>query len=83
MIDFLSKLFDTADFPARWSCGRWSQGHGWLHILSDLGVFGAYLGLESNLVWQGRNERDGVDEPDSGGTSWFAAGDPRPGDRRG
>jgi hypothetical protein len=32
MFDFLSKLFDTSDFPARWHCGHWTVGHGWLHI---------------------------------------------------
>src|SRR5262249_53715787 len=45
MFDFLSKLFDTSDFPARWDCGNWSAGHGWLHILSDLGVWSAYIAI--------------------------------------
>jgi hypothetical protein len=35
-------LFDTSDFPARWTCGQWSAVHGWTHILSDLAIFGAY-----------------------------------------
>ena len=43
MVNFFSKLFDTSDFPARWYCGRWTTGHGWLHILSDLGVWSAYM----------------------------------------
>ena len=45
MFDFLSKLLDTSDFPARWSCGRWTAAHGWLHILSDLGVWSAYVAI--------------------------------------
>src|SRR5260370_42278717 len=45
MRDFLSHLFDTAGFPARWDCGTWSSGHGWLHILSDLGVWSAYVAI--------------------------------------
>jgi PAS domain S-box-containing protein len=45
MFDFLSKLFDTSDFPARWNCGTWTVGHGWLHILSDLGVWSAYVAI--------------------------------------
>ena len=45
MIDFLSKLFDTSDFPPRWQCGNWEAGHGWLHILSDLAIFGAYTAI--------------------------------------
>jgi signal transduction histidine kinase/ActR/RegA family two-component response regulator len=45
MIDFLSKLFDTSDFPPRWRCGIWTDGHGWLHIFSDLAIFGAYTAI--------------------------------------
>jgi two-component system sensor histidine kinase/response regulator len=44
-VDFFMKLFDTSDFPARWNCGAWTSGHGWLHILSDLGVWLAYLAI--------------------------------------
>ena len=49
MFEFLSKLFDTSDFPPRWHCGAWTPGHGWLHILSDLGVWSAYLAIPSVL----------------------------------
>src|SRR5262249_58928418 len=45
MFEFLSSLFDTSDFPARWQCGNWTAGHGWLHILSDLGVWSAYVAI--------------------------------------
>jgi PAS domain S-box-containing protein len=45
MLDFLSKLFDTSDFPARWNCGNWTAGHGWLHVVSDLGVWSAYVAI--------------------------------------
>jgi hypothetical protein len=38
MFEPLTRLFDTSDFPPRWQCGNWTWGHGWLHILSDLGV---------------------------------------------
>ena len=44
-MEFLTRLFDTSDFPARWHCGRWTAGHGWLHILSDLGVWSAYVAI--------------------------------------
>ncbi len=44
-MDFLSNLFDTSDFPPRWQCGSWTLGLGWLHILSDLGVWSAYLAI--------------------------------------
>jgi PAS domain S-box-containing protein len=45
MFDFLTNLFDTSGFPPRWHCGNWTAGHGWLHILSDLGVWSAYLAI--------------------------------------
>jgi PAS domain S-box-containing protein len=44
-LEFITHLFDTSDFPARWHCGEWSAGHGWLHILSDLGVWSAYFAI--------------------------------------
>ena len=51
MTEFLTKLFDTADFPARWLCGNWTSGHGWLHIASDLAIFGAYMAIPAALVY--------------------------------
>lgn len=44
-MDFWQRLFDTSDFPPRWHCGTWTSGHGWLHIVSDLGVWSAYLAI--------------------------------------
>ena len=52
MLDFFSKLFDTSDFPARWYCGAgWTEFHGWLHILSDLAVWGAYTAIPLVLAY--------------------------------
>ena len=45
MYDFLTHLFDTSGFPPRWYCGDWTPGHGWLHIVSDLGVWSAYVAI--------------------------------------
>ncbi len=48
MVDFLARLFDPSGFPARWQCGSgWTDTLwlGWLHILSDLGVWSAYLAI--------------------------------------
>src|SRR5436190_24079772 len=45
MLNFLTTLFDTSGFPPRWDCGTWSHAHGWLHIVSDLGVWSAYLAI--------------------------------------
>lgn len=44
-MDFFNRIFETSDFPPRWTCGRWTDGHGWLHVLSDLGVWSAYLAI--------------------------------------
>jgi PAS domain-containing protein len=48
---FWLQLFDTSDFPARWTCGRWTAGHGWLHILSDIGVWSAYFAIPCVLLY--------------------------------
>lgn len=50
-MEFLSNLFNTAGFPARWHCGVWTSGHGWLHILSDIGIFGAYTAIPCVLAF--------------------------------
>lgn len=49
MSDFFSKLFDTSDFTPRWDCGNWDAFHGWLHILSDLAIMGAYFAIPTAL----------------------------------
>ncbi|MGB0069728.1 MAG: PAS domain S-box protein, partial [Isosphaeraceae bacterium] len=49
-MNFFTELFDTSDFPRRWDCGSWTPGLGWLHILSDLGVWSAYLAIPCILV---------------------------------
>lgn len=58
MPEFFAKLFDTSDFSARWQCGNWTEGHGWLHIVSDLAVFGAYASIPLLLVFFVLNRRD-------------------------
>lgn len=58
MWEFLSRLFDTSDFPPRWNCGNWSAGHGWLHIASDLAVWGAYLAIPCVLAYSAARRRD-------------------------
>src|SRR5205085_2154458 len=58
MFDFLSHLFDTTGFPPRWYCGAWTSGHGWLHILSDLGVWSAYVAIPCVLGYFVLRRRD-------------------------
>ncbi len=42
---FFTNLFDPSDFTPRWECGLWTPAHGWLHILSDLGVWSASIAI--------------------------------------
>jgi len=58
MLEFLIKLFDASDFPARWHCGSWTPEHGWLHILSDLGTWGAYTAIPIVLAYFVLRRRD-------------------------
>lgn len=53
-MNFLSRLFDPTGFPARWKCGEaWHDEPwlGWLHILSDLGVWSAYIAIPLVLAY--------------------------------
>ncbi|MEJ7560032.1 MAG: ATP-binding protein [Pedobacter sp.] len=56
--DFFSKIFDTDDFPARWHCGNWTDFHGWLYILSDLAIWGAYFAIPILLFRVLRKRKD-------------------------
>lgn len=58
MGEFFLKLFDTGDFPARWHCGNWTPGHGWLHILSDIAIFGAYAAIPTTIGFFVLRRRD-------------------------
>ena len=43
IIEFFSRLFSTEDWPSRWDWGIWTEFHGWLYILSDLGLLAAFF----------------------------------------
>src|SRR4051812_33533788 len=58
MFDFFAHLFDTSDFSPRWYCGAWTSEHGWLHILSDLGVWSAYLAIPCVLGYFAMRRKD-------------------------
>ncbi|WP_417380140.1 ATP-binding protein [Gimesia sp.] len=58
MVEFFSKLFDTSDYPARWNCGAWTSGEGWLHILSDVGTWSAYTAIPVVLLYFTFKRRD-------------------------
>ncbi len=50
VITFFKKIFDTADWPARWHCGKWSDFHGWLYIISDLMIWSAYFAIPIVII---------------------------------
>ncbi len=54
----LGMVFDTRDFPPRWHCGTWSAWLGWLHILSDLAIFLAYVAIPAALIYFIRRRSD-------------------------
>lgn len=57
-MEFLTHLFDTTGFLPRWHCGDWTLAHGWLHILSDLGVWSAYVAIPCVLLFFLLRKRD-------------------------
>jgi two-component system CheB/CheR fusion protein len=53
-VDFIKWLFDPSGFPPRWQCGSgWAKTPwlGWLHIVSDIGVWSAYLAIPLVLAY--------------------------------
>lgn len=57
-MDFFLNLLNTDSFPRRWECGVWTSPHGWLHILSDLATFTAYLAIPFVLLYYLRKRPD-------------------------
>jgi len=51
VIEFFQNLFDVSDWPPRWICGKWSEFHGWLYIISDLTIWLAYFVIPVILIW--------------------------------
>ncbi len=47
----LNELFSTDGFPERWECGVWSEAHGWVHILSDIAIWAAYMAIPFVLFY--------------------------------
>ncbi|MEO7214765.1 HAMP domain-containing sensor histidine kinase [Mucilaginibacter sp.] len=56
--DFFGNIFDTADWPARWHCGSWSDFHGWLYIISDIGIWASYFAIPVLLIIMLRKKQD-------------------------
>jgi len=50
IIDFFQKLIDSSDWPPRWHCGKWTEFHGWLYIISDLLIWSAYFSIPLIII---------------------------------
>ena len=51
LIEKIASIFDVSGFMPRWNCGQWTDLHGWIHILSDLAIWGAYFTIPCLLVY--------------------------------
>ena len=51
MNEFFAQLLSPDGFPPRWQCGNWSSFHGWLYIISEIGVWSAYTAIPAVLVY--------------------------------
>lgn len=51
VIEFFTNILGTADWPPRWICGKWSDFHGWLYIMSDIGIWLAYFMIPVIIIW--------------------------------
>ncbi|TAE48483.1 MAG: sensor histidine kinase [Bacteroidetes bacterium] len=45
IIEFFAHLLKVEYWPARWLCGIWTPFHGWLYILSSIGIGTAYFAI--------------------------------------
>ena len=50
VLEFFSKLLDSSDWPPRWHCGRWTNFHGWVYIISDLSIWAAYFSIPVVII---------------------------------
>jgi chemotaxis family two-component system sensor kinase Cph1 len=54
----LETLFDTSGFMPRWYCGDWTRAHGYLHVVSDSLIWGAYTAIPIVLAYFVIRRRD-------------------------
>lgn len=59
MMPTMAFIFDTEGFPPRWQCGDgWTPFLGWLHILSDVAIWGAYMAIPATMWLFARKRSD-------------------------
>ena len=72
-MEFINKLLDTADYPARWNCGNWGSFEGWLHIVSDASIAGAYLIIPLIIYYFVKTLNGAIPKVFSGMSFYFVA----------
>ena len=50
IVDFFRQLLDSSDWPPRWHCGKWTEFHGWLYIVSDLLIWSSYFAIPVVII---------------------------------
>ncbi|MGG7665216.1 sensor histidine kinase [Dyadobacter sp. BHUBP1] len=58
VVEFFRGIFSQSEWPARWYCGRWSDFHGWLYIISDMFIWASYFLIPIFLIRFVRNRKD-------------------------
>jgi len=58
ILDFITNLLGTESWPARWFCGKWTDFHGWLYIISSLMIWAAYFAIPLSLIYLIRKKKD-------------------------
>lgn len=61
--EFFTGLFSTAEWPARWFCGEWSDFQGWLYIISDGMIWIAYSAIPLIILHFLLEKRSGLKFP--------------------
>ncbi|MBR06630.1 MAG: hypothetical protein CMP48_03005 [Rickettsiales bacterium] len=56
---YFTNLLETRYWPARWTCGQWSDWEGWFYILSDVLIFLSYFSIPIFLLWYIRKKELG------------------------
>ncbi len=50
VIYFFTHLLEAENWPPRWHCGAWSDFHGWLYIVSEIGIWSAYFAISILII---------------------------------
>jgi chemotaxis family two-component system sensor kinase Cph1 len=58
--DFFSNILQAEAWPARWNCGRWSDFHGWLYIISSLAIWAAYFAIPISIFYLISKKKDDI-----------------------